>query len=591
MSKWRIAVAILALGMSLAAQTYTVSTVVTGAFSAGGVAVDSAGNIYYGNGQALMKMTATGAVTIYAGNVFTAVQSTGDGGPASGATFNTISRMFVDSQNNLYIRDNDRLRKITTATGIITTVAGGGTSFTAPAAGGVSSSSLSFRAGGNPPGAGFFVDGAGNIFLSWNDAYVLKISGGTATVFAGNGANPANALPGDGVAATSVPLDIAQGVAVDGAGNVYISEDAYDRIRKVTPGGIASTIAGSGGTPGFSGDGGAATSAKLFNPEDVALDGAGNIYIADSDNNRVRKMSGGVIATIAGGGTNSSTSFVGAATDFKFPTFPISLAVGADGTIFVGLFGGNVVKLAPIAVAPAINAGGIVNGASFSTTQPPAAGSIGSLFGANLASQTVVATTLPLPTSLGGVSVTVNGVLAPLFFVSAAQINFMFPWEVLGLSQVPVIVTTTAGASPAVTVSLASTGPGIFTINSSGSGQGAIQIANTATFAAPSGSIQGASAQPVARGQFITVYCSGLGAVQNPPATGTPASGQQTTSLPAMTIGGVSVTPSFAGLAPGFVGLYQVNAQVPQNVALGSAVPVVITASGVASNSVTIAVQ
>jgi uncharacterized protein (TIGR03437 family) len=95
----------------------------------------------------------------------------------------------------------------------------------------------------------------------------------------------------------------------------------------------------------------------------------------------------------------------------------------------------------------------------------------------------------------------------------------------------------------------------------------------------------------VARGQYITVYCSGLGAVQSPPATGAAASGQTTVATPSMTIGGFAVTPSFAGLAPGFVGLYQVNAPVPQSVTPGNSVAVVITANNVASNSVTIAVQ
>jgi uncharacterized protein (TIGR03437 family) len=242
---------------------------------------------------------------------------------------------------------------------------------------------------------------------------------------------------------------------------------------------------------------------------------------------------------------------------------------------------------------PAIGTGGVVNGASFGT-QSPAAGSIGSLFGTALASATTAAASLPLPTSLGGVSVRINNIAVPLFFVSAGQINFQFPWELTGVTSASATVTARGSTSSSQTVRLAAAGPGIFSTNSQGTGQGAIQIANTVTFAAPAGSIAGVDARPVKRGEFLTIYCTGLGDVDVRPANGAGAPANpvaNTKTRPTVTIGAVDAPVSFAGLSPGFVALYQVNVQVPANAPSGAAVQVVVTSGGVASNAVTIAVE
>jgi uncharacterized protein (TIGR03437 family) len=219
---------------------------------------------------------------------------------------------------------------------------------------------------------------------------------------------------------------------------------------------------------------------------------------------------------------------------------------------------------------------------------------IATLFGMNLSSGTVLANGVPLPTSLGGVSVSANGTLVPLFFVSPTQINFQAPWELLG-AQASIVVTVNGSASSAQAVSLQTASPGIFSLDSSGAGQGAIQISNTAIFAAAAGSVPpGAIGRPVNPGEFLTIYCSGLGYVSPQPATGAaaPSGALSNTQLTVTsTIGGASAPVTFAGLSPGFVGLYQVNVQVPNAAPAGSQVPVVITAGGVVSNAVTIAVQ
>ena len=242
---------------------------------------------------------------------------------------------------------------------------------------------------------------------------------------------------------------------------------------------------------------------------------------------------------------------------------------------------------------PQLTQGGVVNAATFDPRAPVAPGSIASAFGLNLASSLTLASSLPLPTTLGGATVRVNGISAPLIAVSPEQINFQVPWELLGQSQASLTVTVDGVTSSATTIRLTSFSPGLFAINQQGTGQGAILIANTGSFAAPAGTISGA--RPVIRGsESISIYCTGLGPVTNPPASGTAAPTfppSLTTAPPTVTIGGVPATVSFSGLAPGFVALYQVNVQVPQNAPTGSAVPVAIFTSGTASNIATIAVQ
>ncbi len=242
---------------------------------------------------------------------------------------------------------------------------------------------------------------------------------------------------------------------------------------------------------------------------------------------------------------------------------------------------------------PAVSAGGLVNGASFQN-QPLAAGTISSVFGLNFGTTSLQATQLPLPTSLGGVSVLVNGESAPLFFVGNSQINFQMPWT-FGSAPEPLVVTVSGLSSAAQTISAGQFfSPGIFSMNSSGTGQGAIQIANTPIFAAPEGSIPGQQTRPAVKGSdYLTIYCTGLGDVKNRPVNGAIAPDGTSTTLQAVTvtIGGIAVPASFSGLAPGFVALYQVNVPVPASAPSGSAVPLTITIGGVTSNTVTIAVQ
>ncbi len=223
---------------------------------------------------------------------------------------------------------------------------------------------------------------------------------------------------------------------------------------------------------------------------------------------------------------------------------------------------------------------------------------ITSSYGLGMATGTTGASGIPLATQLNGTKVTLIGgkapVDAPLFFAAAGQINFQMPWELLGSPMASLIVTNNGSNSAPVIINLSTLAPAIFTLNSQGTGQGIVLVSATGEFAAPSGSIPGVPARPVRAGEFITIYCSGLGDVSNRPATGaaSPANPISNTLQPVtVSLGGVQTPASFAGLTPGLVALYQVNVQIPSNVAPGSAVSLSLTIGGTTSNTVTIAVQ
>jgi uncharacterized protein (TIGR03437 family) len=275
-------------------------------------------------------------------------------------------------------------------------------------------------------------------------------------------------------------------------------------------------------------------------------------------------------------------------------------AANGDGTQFFDHIYSTSAGSQPGGAPPSVNSNGTVNNASFSAgTTPLAPGTIAAIFGTNLNDGSSNAFSSfgsdgKLLTTLGGASVTFNGIPAPLFSSFPAQLNVEVPEELAGATSATVQVTVGGQTSAPQSVPLGPGSPGIFTIPSGGTGQGAIQIANTVIFAAPSGSIQGAQAQPANSGDFLTIYCTGLGAVTNPPATGAPAPSyppSTTTATPQVTIGGVQANVTFYGLAPGFVGLYQVNAQVPAGLPAGDAVPLVLTIGGQSSNTVTVAIS
>jgi uncharacterized protein (TIGR03437 family) len=302
-------------------------------------------------------------------------------------------------------------------------------------------------------------------------------------------------------------------------------------------------------------------------------------------------------------GSGVSFSFTWTAPDASAGPVVFNTAANAangDGTQFGDHIYSTSVVSQPGAAPPSVNNNGTVNNASFAAgTNPLAPGTIAAIFGSNLNDGSSnpfssFGSDGKLIATLGGASVTFNGIPAPLFSSFPAQLNVEIPEELAGATSATVQVTVGGRTSAPQTVLLGPDSPGIFTIPPGGTGQGAIQIANTVMFAAPSGSILGAQAQPANSGDTLTIYCTGLGAVTNPPATGAPAPSNPpstTTATPQVTIGGILANVTFFGLTPGFVGLYQVNAQVPAGLPAGNAVPVVLTIGGQPSNTVSVAIS
>ncbi|MBZ5726799.1 MAG: hypothetical protein LAP87_17605 [Acidobacteriia bacterium] len=198
-----------------------------------------------------------------------------------------------------------------------------------------------------------------------------------------------------------------------------------------------------------------------------------------------------------------------------------------------------------------------------------AAGTLVSLFGLNL----------------NGATVQFDGVSAPILYSSASQVNVQVPWEVQGKASTSVTVTANSVTSAPQAISVGAADPGIFSLGAPQGGQGAIVN--------PAGIVVDANS-PAHAGDYVEIFCTGLGAVSNTPQTGAVAVASPLSKLignPTVTIGGVPAAVSFAGLASGFIGLYQVNVQVPQGVAAGDAVPVMLSAGAIASNTVTISVR
>jgi sugar lactone lactonase YvrE len=291
----------------------------------------------------------------------------GDGGQATLASLYNPAGLAVDSVGNIYIADYDNnvLRKVTYSTGDISTIAGNGTAGYSGDGGLATAAELWGL-------YGVALDKAGNIYIAdgHNDVIreISKSTGFISTI-AGNGTA---GYSGDGSAATSAELNGPTGIAFDASGNIYICDDGNNVIREVnTSTGVISTISGNG-TAGYSGDGGAATSAELNSPHGITLDPSGNIYIGDANNNVVRKVTkaSGIISTIAGNGTAGYTGDGAAATSAELSA-PGKIALDKTGNMYIADANNNVIRLVTTATGLISTVAG--NGtASFSGDGGPA---------------------------------------------------------------------------------------------------------------------------------------------------------------------------------------------------------------------------
>ena len=280
---------------------------------------------------AVSALTATALIAAVGDITTVAGGSVGDGGLATGASLNTPSGVAVDASGNFFIGDsfNHRVRWVEAATGIVTTLAGNGTAGFSGDGGPATSAGLNFP-------RRVAVDASGNLFISdTNNGRIRRVDASTGFIstVAGDGTP---GFSGDGGLATNTSLNAPWDVAVDASGNLYIADTQNHRIRRVDSAtGFISTVAGNG-TPGFSGDGGLATSASLINPSGVAVDASGNLFIADDLNHRIRRVdaSTGTITTVAGTGTNTFSGAGGPATSAGL-NFPRRVAVDASGNLFI----------------------------------------------------------------------------------------------------------------------------------------------------------------------------------------------------------------------------------------------------------------
>ncbi|MDR3702461.1 MAG: hypothetical protein P4L56_22625 [Candidatus Sulfopaludibacter sp.] len=612
-----------------------------------GVAVDSAGTVYFtegsvGTGSGLVQSDYM--VWKVADGIFTAFAGTGensysgDGGPAVTAQIDTPGGVAMDSAGNLYIADsrNHRIRKMTPG-GAIATVAGNGT------AGFSGDGKSALNAQLNGP-SGVAVDPSGTIYIADTNNNRIRVvtPEGIIYTLAGNG----NAgYFGDGGMAINGSLHAPQGVAVDNLGNFYIADTLDHRVRRVSQtDNIITTIAGNG-NPAFSGDGGLGASAALNLPVAVALDGPGNVYIADQGNGRIRVVSqSGVINTVAGNGNSPSSQLYnpsGVAVDRQgnidiadtghnriqqaFPggivtiagtgaccyagdggpastallNAPFGMVIDPTGIIYFADSGNNAIR--QLTGTASINASiaSVANAAS-NLTGPVAPGEIVTISGVALGPPQLVTEQVAngmVTTSLSGTTVTFNGIAAPVIYTSAGQVSAVVPFGIAG-STAQVAVQYRGQFPAQATVPVAVAAPALFTADYSGSGQALAlnQDGSTNGNCPPNlpGTPVHASCFPAGLNTLITLFITGAGQT-SPGGIDGQIQGSATASpvLPlGVKIGGVDALVLFvSGVQDEVAGITQIQAQIPGNVQPGPAVPVVVQVGPFSTQQATISIS
>jgi len=464
--------------------------------------------------------------------------------------------------------------------------------FTSNASAAVNASSLN-----NPRGLGFSADGHLFVADSGNNR-VLEFPNGAGT---GSAAIRVYGQPNMNSAAKPTQvfqqqLSAPQGVYVDSASNLYVADSGDNRVvvfaytADAPPAGAAAAYTFGGGV--------------LKTPVDVALDSSGNIYVSDFGNNRVLEFSSpislsgpaviGVVGQPAATGTAANWDGSNGLASPDSIASPVGIYIDRQDTLYVGDAGNN-------RVLHFLKAAAAVNAASFQAGAPVAQGGLATITGSALAASTATPSGQALPSSLGNRVVQIDDQLAaPLGLVSPGQVNFQVPSTApLGTARVAVRTADTNELVAGGSILIAPVSPGLFTASSSGSGQGLIYNQD--------GTLNGPS-NPAPAGSTILLYGTGQGQVSPAISDGVPAPGppmSATVAVPTtdgkacltvqpslcVAIGNAFGTVKASGLAPGYVGLWQINVTIPQGIASGSAVPLRVVLDGSPSNVVTVAVK
>jgi uncharacterized protein (TIGR03437 family) len=493
-----------------------------------GVAVDPSNNLFVADtwNSRVMEITApvTGASIIFtfAG---TGVAGLGqDGSTPSATPLDSPGGVCTGSDGSVYIVDTGNNRVLVVPPdGVVTTFAGNG------GKGNVGDGYYPQYAQLDRPGA-CTLDASGNLYIADTYNYSIRkvapglVNGVTHLVIATVAGTGAQGFSGDGGVATAAALNAPSGVAADSYGNIFIADTGNHAIRLVTPDGLIRTIAGQGGTPGFAGDNGAAANALLNSPSGMVLDGAGDLYFADSGNNRVRRLTPGYAVTV-GTAPLSALSLVSAASLIEGSVAP-----------------GEIVTIYGLGIGPDSGVSGSAN----------ASGAIGTL--------------------LAGAQVFFDGVPAPLFYAQATQINAQVPYTIAGENFTRIVVSYQGQLVSGLTVAVAPSVPGLFAVAFN-----------------QDGGLNSASA-PAARGSVVTFVGSGEGLTNGPNVAGQAAvAPYPAPTLPVtLTVDGIAAELLYAGEAPNYWGLLQVNAIMPGGLIPSGAEPVQLVVGVAASPTITV---
>jgi uncharacterized protein (TIGR03437 family) len=574
------------------------------------LAVDLGGNIYIADGVRVRSVDRSAVIHTLAGDGY--LHAVGDGGPATSAQFYRPSAMVLDYSGNLFVADTgtQRVRQVTPA-GIVVTVAGTGIAGYNGDQAKADSTQL------NSPG-GVTLDGAGSLVVADTvNQRIRKVTGGIVSTVLGTGtagSGPQNSAPletplrspggvcfdlggnlyvadtlnnrvlqappgapvatavgngaagslGDGGPARTAQLDLPGACTADAAGNLYIADTGNHRVRKVSAAGIVSTVAGTG-APGGGGDEGPATAATLSGPRGVAVDGSGNVYIADTGNSRIRMVTpDGVIHNIAGTGAAGFAGDDGDALSAQLNA-PAGLLADGSGDIYIADSGNNRIRLltplpatpatTPIQPAPPPDA--VVLNAATMAAGAVAPGELVTITGVGLGPQSGAAGLFDsaglVANQVAGTEVDFDGVPAPVFYAQYGQVTVQVPYTVAGGGATQVAVQYLGQTAATAKIPVADAAPGLFpqVLNQDGA-------ANSASNPAPAGST-------------VVLYGTGEGMRNGANIAGLPAAAPYASPLQpvVLTIGGAMASIAFSGAAPGQVGVMQVNAAVPDTVPSG----------------------